>query len=32
MIVNMKFTSQYLPGIQVTSSHDDFELSYSYNT
>ena len=32
MIDNMKFTTQYLPGIQVTLAHDDFDLNYSYNT
>ena len=32
MIENMKFTIQYLPGIQVTLAYDDFDLYYSYPT
>jgi hypothetical protein len=30
MIDNMKFTIQYLPGIQVYLVHDDFDMYYSY--
>jgi len=26
MIDNMKFTIQYLPGIQVSLGHDDFDM------
>ena len=31
MIDNMKFTTQFLPGIQVTLARDDFDLYYLYH-